>query len=304
VILIALLALVSLGVAVASLVAALGAAGARTAENLGQIGAYGYQAPAGAAAPAPTTHRLDDVAAAIGEWMGQRFGALREDVIQQRLVAAGFFGVGARRFLGYRVLLALGLPIVLTWLLVAAGAGVAAIAILGLAAAIGGWVAPSVVVSRRGAERLEQVDDGLPELIDLLVVTVEAGVGFSSALRMAAERVDGPLGDEVRLTIQQQDLGLSTLEALEGWLGRCDTPAVRAFVQAMVQGDRLGVSVGHILRNLAEEMRKRRRQRAEERAQKAPIKMLFPLVFLIFPALFIVVLGPAAYHIADTFAGR
>ena len=136
-----------------------------------------------------------------------------------------------------------------------------------------------------------------------LVVTIEAGVGFTASLRMAADRLGGPLGDELRLTIQEQNLGLSTLEALNNWLGRCDTPGVRSFVRAMIQGERLGVSIGQIMRNLALEMRKRRRSAAEERAQKAPIKILFPLVFLIFPAMFIVLLGPVAYSIGKIFGG-
>ena len=134
----------------------------------------------------------------------------------------------------------------------------------------------------------------LPMLIDLLVVTLEAGVAFPQALRLASERIEGPLGDELRLTIQEQALGLSTLESLENWVLRCDTPSVRGFVRAMVQGDKLGVSIGQILRNQAIEVRARQRALVEERAQKAPIKMLFPLVFLIFPAMFVVILATGA----------
>jgi tight adherence protein C len=121
---------------------------------------------------------------------------------------------------------------------------------------------------------------------------------------MTSERLSGPLGDELRLTLQEQRLGLSPVESLDNWLQRTDTPAVRAFVRAMTQGERLGISVGQILRNLAIEMRKRRRATAEERAQKAPIKILFPLVFLIFPALFVILLGPAAYSIVQSFSGK
>jgi tight adherence protein C len=134
-------------------------------------------------------------------------------------------------------------------------------------------------------------------MIDLLVVTLEAGVAFTQALRMAAERLTGPLGEEIRLTIQEQSLGLSLLDSFENWLRRCDTPSVRSFVRAMVQGDRLGVSIGAILRNQAVEMRARQKHSVEERAQKAPIKILFPLVFLIFPAMFVVILGPAVFGI-------
>jgi tight adherence protein C len=126
---------------------------------------------------------------------------------------------------------------------------------------------------------------------------LEAGVAFPQALRLASERIEGPLGDELRLTIQEQALGLSTLESLENWLLRSDTASVRGFVRAMVQGDKLGVSIGQILRNQAIEVRARQRAMVEERAQKAPIKILFPLVFLIFPAMFVIIIAPALLQI-------
>jgi tight adherence protein C len=142
--------------------------------------------------------------------------------------------------------------------------------------------------------RLKEIDRRLPDLIDLLVVTIEAGLGFTGALRMASEHLVGPLSDELSLTLQEQTMGLSVNDALGNLLARANTEGMRSFVRAMAQGERLGISLGHIMRNLAIDMRKRRRKAAEERAQKAPIKMLFPLVFLIFPALYIVLLVPAA----------
>jgi len=143
----------------------------------------------------------------------------------------------------------------------------------------------------------------LPELIDLLVVTVEAGLGFGSSLQVASEKLDGPLGDELRLTLQEQNMGLSTNESLKNMLARAETPAMRSFVRSILQGEILGVSIGEIMRNLSTEMRKRRRAAAEERAQKAPIKILFPLIFLIFPAMFIILLGPAVFQFLEAFGG-
>src|ERR687887_360171 len=116
---------------------------------------------------------------------------------------------------------------------------------------------------------------------------------FLGWLQMASGRLTGPLGDELRLTLQEQNMGLSINEALANTMARCDTPSMRSFVRSIVQGETLGVSIGQIMRDLATEMRRRRKASAEERAQKAPIKILFPLVFLIFPAMFIVLLGPA-----------
>jgi tight adherence protein C len=167
-----------------------------------------------------------------------------------------------------------------------------------------GWKAPLIVIDRRARVRLEAIDYELPELIDILVVTVEAGLGFSGSIRTASERITGPLGDELRLALQEQNMGLTTEESLRHMLVRADTPSMRSFVRAVTQGETLGVSIGDILRSLALEMRKRRRAAAEERAQKAPIKILFPLVFLIFPAMFIVLLGPAIFDFIDAFGSK
>jgi tight adherence protein C len=200
-------------------------------------------------------------------------------------------------------MLAIILPLLFVWLCIADHASAVVVVFAIALGVIGGWIGPSFVVHRRLRARLGKVDDALPGFIDLLVVTLEAGVGFTAALRMSSERLDGPLGEEIRLTIQEQMLGLSTLGALESWLRRCDTPSVRSFVRAMVQGDRLGVSIGQILRNQAIEMRARQKHVVEERAQKAPIKILFPLVFLIFPAMFVIILAPALFQIVGNLHG-
>ena len=213
------------------------------------------------------------------------------------------YGTTPRKFLGYRILCGVSVPTV--WLWSASSAGYPAMLTgLGLLCALPvGWVAPMTIVRKRAQRRFEKIDYELPELIDLLVVTVEAGLGFNGSLQVASERLRGPLGDELRLTMQQQSMGLTTNEALSNMLARCDTPLMRSFVRSVLQGETLGVSIGKIMRDLATEMRKRRRQMAEERVQKAPTKMLFPLVFLIFPAMFVVILGPAAIEILHTIAG-
>ena len=145
------------------------------------------------------------------------------------------------------------------------------------------WMLPLVLVRRRARFRLSAIDIELPELIDLLVVTVEAGMGLGASLQLASSKIRGPLSDELRLALQEQRMGLQHLRGAEGMMARADTKSMRSFVRSVVQGETLGVSIGTIMRNLSVEMRKRRRQSAEERAQKAPTKMLFPLVFLICP---------------------
>ena len=164
-----------------------------------------------------------------------------------------------------------------------------------------GWFMPSFLLKRRARLRLERVDREVPELVDLLVTTVEAGVAFAAGIQLAARSVQGPLGDELRLVLQEQSLGLTPDEALRNLAARVDTPALRAFTQALIQGESLGVSIGKIMRELAIDMRKRRRQMAEERAQKTPTKILFPLVGLILPAMFILALGPMLTRVADFF---
>ena len=148
-------------------------------------------------------------------------------------------------------------------------------------------------------QRFEKIDRQMPDMIDLLVVTIEAGLGILASMRVASERLQDPLGQELRLTLQEQRMGLSVFEAITSLGQRADTPNMRMFVRSLTQGEKLGVSIATTMRNLATEMRKRRKAAAEEKAQKMPIKLLFPLVFLIFPAIMIVLLVPAMIHISE-----
>jgi tight adherence protein C len=298
VILLVFVALILIGLAVALVTSAILEPRIRRSENLSKIGAYGYTRLTTAERRGTQTRAtFDDLVNWMGELVGNRILSIRESELQRELISAGIYRITPRKFIGYRTLLAIGLPIVLVWLFALAGVATTAIVLLAAVGFVGGWVGPIFVVHRLAGRRLQRLDEMLPSMIDLLVVTLEAGVAFPQAMRLAAERLDGPLGDELRLTIQEQALGLSVLESLENWLLRCDTPAVRGFVRAMIQGDRLGVSIAQILRNQAIEARARQRATVQERAQKAPIKILFPLVFLIFPAMFVIILAPALIQI-------
>ena len=202
------------------------------------------------------------------------------------------------RFLGYRAIGAAGL--VGLWLWIAASGAPAALAVVGVPLmAAGGWIVPLTLLRMRAQRRSDQIDGELPELIDSLVVTVEAGIGLGGALRLSAKELRGPLGEEINLMLQEQSMGLSSNAAMQSMLKRADTPSMRSFVRAVTQGENLGVSLGEIMRGLAVEMRSRRRARAEARAQKAPVKMLFPLVFCIFPAILITLLYPAVKTFSD-----
>ena len=299
----AIIGLVLLATAVALVTRGVIASRLRTADNLGQIGQYGFAGTPEIATTGGVRGFFDAAASAIGQFLSEQLHIVNEEHIRKTLISAGMYRTSPRTLIGYQLLFGLALPI--AWLFFAAGTGAStALAILAaiFLAAIG-WFAPGFIVQRRAESRLHRIDRSMPELIDLLVVSVEAGLSLSAAMQLAGERMQGPLGNELRIVLQEQRMGLSPVQALENMVGRCPTPAVEAFARAMVQGQVLGVSVGQILRNLAIEMRKRRRNQIEQQAQKAPIKMLFPLVFMIFPALFVVILGPAVVSIFHALRG-
>jgi tight adherence protein C len=302
VILALLLGLVLIGAAVALTMRALAMPRMAAATRVGEIKAYGF----GGEVEVETDERgtaLDRAAASVGQTVARHSRHFKEADIRQELMRAGMYTTSPNTFLGYRVLSSLTLPLAMVWMLGAAGSAGGLVVLGAIFGAFTGWSLPTSVVHRRAQRRMERVEEDLPELIDLLVVTVEAGLGFNGSLRVAAERFHGPLRDELRLTLQEQRLGLPTSTALTNLLDRCETPSMRSFVRSVLQGENLGVSIGQIMRNLGVEMRKRRRQYAEERAQKAPVKMLFPLIFLLLPALFIVLLFPALYTFLQTFGG-
>jgi tight adherence protein C len=242
----------------------------------------------------------DDVVTRIGDAVATRFGGLDSDSIRRELVGAGLYTVTPRKFAGYRSISVVAVPALVLWALVTAGLPTIVAILAAVLGILIGWRAPLWIVQSRAKRRKLEIDLQLPELIDLLVVTVEAGVGFNESLRIASRRTGGALGQELRLTMQEQTMGLALNEALQNLLLRAETPGLRSFIRSVLQGETLGVSIGQILRNVANEMRKRRRALAEERAQKAPIKILFPLVFMIFPAIFVIILAPAVYSILDT----
>ncbi len=267
-----------------------------------QIQSYGYQSDA-AKSPESPKRSLAELAASIGTRTRNSRFAMGEEEMRALLVQAGMYSTSPDRLLGYQVLVAAGLGILTLWLTVAAAASPVIIVLFTIGAVIIGWLSVLFVVRRRIRQRHDEIEYELPELIDLLVVSIEAGLSFPSAMRTAADRVRGPLGQELRLTLQEQNMGLSVDEALVNLQKRADTGGIALFTRSIIQGQALGVSMGHIMRTMADEMRKRRKAAAEETAQKAPIKMLFPLVFLIFPAMFIVILLPAIISITNELGG-
>ena len=297
-----ILGLALIGAAVALTLRAVAIPRIAAVSRVGEIKAYGFGGELEAEADERGT-AVDRAASSLGQVVARHSRHFKEAEIRHHLMTAGMYTTSPNTFLGYRVLSAITLPAAMLWLLTATGSGGGLVVLGVILGVFTGWSVPMSVVRRRAARRMERVEEDLPELIDLLVVTVEAGLGFNGSLRVAASRFHGPLRDELRLTLQEQRLGLPTNTALTHLLERCETPSMRSFVRSILQGENLGVSIGAIMRNLGVEMRKRRRQYAEERAQKAPVKMLFPLIFLLLPALFIVLLFPALYTFLQTFGG-
>jgi tight adherence protein C len=156
---------------------------------------------------------------------------------------------------------------------------------------------PDVLVNRKIEDREKQISRKLPDILDLLVISVEAGLGFEQALDRTCTAVPGALSDEFRRMLHEIRIGATRADALRAMADRSDVAELRGFILAMLQADTFGVSISRLLRSQADEMRIKRRLRAQEKAQKAPVKMLFPLIFCIFPSLFTVILGPAVLQI-------
>lgn len=176
--------------------------------------------------------------------------------------------------------------------------------LLGTAAfAATGYSIPNILLKNAGDKREELMRNALPDAIDLLTISVEAGLGFDAAVSRVAKNTDGPLAQEFARLLQEMQLGLGRSEAMRAMGDRTTLSDLRSFCLAMVQADSLGIPIARVLRIQAKEMRVKRRQRAEEKAQKVPVKILFPLIFFILPCLFIVIIGPVALQMGDLFGG-
>ncbi len=264
---------------------------ATTQSRLSRIATYGgHDAPPepadGAPHPEPPPVAPDSASPASTSL----FGRLRSG-IEWKLVAA-VQPVSSEAFCKMLI----GAPLALMILTLPAlwGSGAESLVLL---IALFGVAGPMVWLSGSVARRAKRMDRELPDTLDLIVVSLEAGLGFEAALLRITERGDGVLTEELRRVLAEVNVGLGRRAALQAFAARTGLPSIAALVSAIVQAEQTGMSIAQVLRGQSDHLRIVRRQHAEEAAMKAPLKMLFPLVFFIFPSLFVVILGPAVLQL-------
>jgi tight adherence protein C len=224
-----------------------------------------------------------------------------KDSVGRKLMAAGVgYKISPTGFLALKAMFAIvGLFV---GSMLGASRGASGLILGALMAGALGFLGPDYALTLKARGRKEKIRSDLPDALDLLAVSVEAGLGFDASLAKLGEYMEGPLADEFALTLSEMRIGESRSEALKRMSDRVDAPELSAFTRAIIQADQLGTTLGRILRVQAADARLRRQAAAEERAMKAPIKMLFPTVLFIFPAMFLVILGPAILNVQKIFA--
>lgn len=229
--------------------------------------------------------------------------ATKESELTKKLTAAGNPGnLAAREWLVLKYLTAIGLSFLLwTWGGLLEKNLPQSIMLSGVGILLG-WMLPDLYLNSRVQSRKKQVEKALPEALDLLTVSVEAGLGFDGALMKVAEKTKGVLADEFVLMLQECHMGKQRREALRDMANRVAVDDLSSFCGSVILAETLGISIGNVLRTQSKQMRQKRRQKCEELAMKAPIKMLFPMVLFIFPAIFVILLGPAVLQIMKAFA--
>jgi tight adherence protein C len=275
-----------------------------TAQAVAHVAAYGY----GATAPLTTARianrseqnlRLERTMARLAKRLT---AADYERTLRKRLLQAGMYGFRPSRFLMIRIVAGMGFgalgiayshnaPNMLLRVLMIFGTPVL------------GFMLPESMLGMRIRRRHTQIERECADMIDLLAITVQAGLGLDQALKVTSERLSGPLSDEVRLMLNEIRVGQSRQEALRRLAERADTPTVRSFARSVGQSESMGVSIGQTMKALAVDARTRKRHTAEELAQKAPIKMIFPLAICFFPAILMIAAGPGVLALMKALGG-
>jgi tight adherence protein C len=274
-----------------------------TSRAIGSVAMYGYGAAqlaesAVAAAGGPAAR------AGAGNLENRLASAARrlsapdyEKRVRMRLIQAGMYDARPSRFLALRAISALGLAAIGLLYVSGHASPLMKLTVLFGGPALG-WLLPDTMLSMRIKSRRKMIERDAADFIDLLAITVKAGLSLDQSIRVTAERLEGPMAEEARLMLNEIRVGQDRSSAMKRMAERADTPTINSFVRTMTQSETMGVSVASTLRGLAEDARIRKRQAAEELAQKAPIKMIFPLAACIFPAILLVAAGPGVIGIA------
>jgi tight adherence protein C len=237
--------------------------------------------------------------------MGSRMGsASSTQNAEKRLALAGNPGeLRVTDWMGVKILCGLGLSIIMLLLLTVVARNITFGLLVGVLALVMGYMLPEFWLGNKIKARQKIILKMIPDTLDLLTISVRAGLGFDAALAKVVEKLPGPLTDEFRRALAEVRVGKARRDALRDMIPRTGVQPLSNFIGAIIQAEQLGVSISKVLQVQSEQLRIERRQRAEEAAAKAPIKMLFPLVGCIFPSLFIVILGPAMISIMVTLGG-
>jgi len=224
---------------------------------------------------------------------------------EEKLAAAGgWAGMGPNEILLVMVFLGIGLPLITVVFSVSADAAANKVVAFALYAMVVGIYLPFFLLNRKIKARRHSMVRDLPDVLDLLTVSVEAGLGFDGALHKLSEKMKGALVEEFTRLLNEMRVGVPRKNALLALSTRCNTEDVSVFVTSLIQADQLGVGIGNVLRVQSTAMREKRRQRAQEAAMKAPVKMLLPLVLFIFPSIFVILLGPAMIQLISSLGGK
>lgn len=223
------------------------------------------------------------------------------DGVRRKLLVSGRPGNDELdRFRAIRVLTVAALPVAVGLIAFGVPGPGRTKVVMAVLASVALVLGPDAVLNRKVAERRQAIRVRLPDVIDLLTISVEAGLGFDQALDRTVAAVPGPLSEEFARMLGELRAGAGRADALRNVESRTDVPELRSFLLALIQAETFGVSVGRILRAQADEIRIKRRQLAQEEAQKAPVKLLFPMVFCIFPGIFVVLIGPAILNFINS----
>jgi tight adherence protein C len=248
--------------------------------------------------PVTRSRPFEEYVKEIAAWVSGKFSSSYLAEIEKLLIMAGLqHKMRPAQFVVIRVTLTCLVPCVYGLLMQKSFSLLNLVAFTALA-----WVLPDFWLKRQVSARQALIIKALPDTIDLLTVSVEAGLAFDAASAKVTERGQGPLQDEFHHYLRLIRMGTPRRAAMKELGERSGVPDLHAFATGMIQADQLGVSMSNVLRVQSDELRRKRRQRAEEKAMKAPIKMLFPLILFIFPSIFIVLLGPAGINVLDAFA--